>query len=294
MSRVAPVADGRGEAARPVTLARRRRAGGATWRRAFAAAVALCLVAYTVDRAAFEPGPGNPWRLGYGAAAALLLVAISLYAVRRRMPATFGRLGLGTSRAWLRLHRHGGVLVLLLVLMHSGFHVPTGLVTFWLWALVLWAGVTGLIGFALQRWIPRVLGSGLAVEAVYERIPELIGDLRTKAERLAAECSEPVRALYARRVAPELAGPRPRWLYFVDITGGKATQLGEFDHLRRLLGADERERLGELARLYKTKLQLDAHLTLQRALRLWPWIHVPASLLVLALLAVHLGAVFFY
>jgi hypothetical protein len=139
-----------------------------------------------------------------------------------------------------------------------------------------------------------VLGSGLAVEAVYERIPELIGELRAQAERLAAECSEPVRALYARRVAPELAAPRPRWLYFVDITGGKATQLGEFDHLRRHLGADERDKLGELARLYKTKLQLDAHLTLQRALRLWPWIHVPASLLVLALLAVHLGTIFFY
>jgi len=287
-------AAGRSAAPRPAALARRRRAGGAGWRRGFAAAVALCLVAYAVDRSFFEPGPGNPLRLGYGIAAALLLVAISLYAVRRRMAATFGRLGLGTSRAWLRLHQYGGVLVLMLVLMHSGFHVPTGLVTLWLWALTLWAGVTGLVGLGLQRWLPRVLGSGLAVEAVYERIPELIGDLRAKAERLAAECSEPVQALYARRVAPELVAPRPRWLYFVDITGGKAAQLGEFDHLRRHLGADEREKLGELARLYKTKLQLDAHLTLQRALRLWPWIHVPASLLVLALLAVHLGTVFLY
>jgi hypothetical protein len=277
-----------------VTHARRRRSGGKGWRRGFVAAVLLCLVVYAVDRALFEYLPGHPLRLGYGVAAALLLVAVSLYPVRRRAVATAGRLGLGSARAWLRLHQYGGALVLLLVLMHSGFRVPTGLVTFWLWALVLWTGVTGLIGLGLQRWLPRVLGSGLAVEAVYERIPELVGELRAKAERLAAECSEPVRALYARRVAPELAAPRPRWLYFVDITGGKAAQLGEFDHLRRHLAAGEREKLGELARLYKTKLQLDAHLTLQRTLRLWPWIHVPASLLVLALLAVHLGAVLYY
>jgi hypothetical protein len=279
---------------RPAAATRRGRTGGTGWRRGFAVAVLVSVVAYAVDRSLFEPGPGNPWRLGYGVAAALLLVAVSLYAVRRRAVATFARLGLGSARAWLRLHQYGGALVLLLVLMHSGFRVPTGPVTFWLWVLVLWTGVTGTIGLGLQRWLPRALGSGLGVEAVYERIPELVAELRTQAERLAAGCSEPVRALYARRVAPELAAPRPRWLYFVDITGGKAAQLGEFDHLRRHLAADERETLGELAGLYKTKLQLDAQLTLQRTLRLWPWIHVPASLLVLALLAVHLAAVLYY
>lgn len=272
----------------------RRPAAGARWRWGFAALAVVSGAVYAVDRVLFEPGPGNPWRLGYGVAAALLLVAVSLYAVRRRAVRPVSRLGLGRARTWLYLHQYGGLLVALLMLMHSGFRVPTGVVTWWLWALVLWSAATGLVGLGLQRWIPRVLASGLAVEAVYERIPELVDELRAMADRLAAACSEPVRALYARRVAPALAGPERRWLYFFDITGGKAAQLGEFDHLRRLLPPDEREKLGELSRLYKTKLQLDAHYTLQRALKLWPWIHVPTSLVVLVLLALHLAAVLYF
>ncbi len=42
------------------------------------------------------------------------------------------------------------------------------------------------------------------------------------------------------------------------------------------------------------KMELDAHFTLQRLLRLWPIIHVPPAMCLLAAIAVHIAAVVYY
>ena len=44
----------------------------------------------------------------------------------------------------------------------------------------------------------------------------------------------------------------------------------------------------------RTKLELDVHRTLQRPLRWWLYVHVPPSVLLLALVAVHLVTVLYY
>lgn len=264
------------------------------WAWLFAATAALCLGVYAVNALFFEVSPANAWGLTYGAGAALLMVAAGLYGARRRAMALVSKLRLGNARTWLYLHLYGGGLFLLLVLMHSGFRLPSGPVTWWLWALSLWTVASGLVGLALQQWIPRTLGSALALEVLYERIPELVAEIRSKAEALAATCAEPVQALYARRVAPALVAPERRLIYFLDITGGKQSQLKEFDYLRRFLPAEDKEKLGELAQLYKAKLDVDAHYTLQMALRGWLWIHVPTSIALYALLLLHLFAVYQY
>lgn len=264
------------------------------WFWGFVVATSLCLATYGANSLFAEVSPGSVWGLAYGTAAALLMVAAALYGMRRRALSLASKYRLGSARNWLYLHLYGGALFLLLMLMHSAFRIPSGAVNWWLWLLSGWTVASGLFGLALQQWIPRTLGSGLGLEVVYERVGELVGELRDKAEALAATSAEPVQALYARRVAPELAAPKRRWIYFLDITGGKQGQLKEFDYLRRFLSSEEKEKLGELARLYKAKLDLDAHYTLQTALRGWLWAHVPTSMVVLILLILHLGAVFYY
>lgn len=275
--------------------ARRKRSGRRTPGLRWAApAAALAVAIFAVQAIFFEVDPGNRWGVGWGIAAALALAVVSLYGARRRAVRLVSRRRWGTARAWLAVHLYGGGLFALLMLIHSGLRVPTGALTWWLWALSLWTVASGVAGRGLQLWLPRVLGSGLEVEAHYERIPELVAEVRAKAERLAAGCDEPIQALYARRMAPAMTAPERRLLFFVDITGGERARFKEFDHLRRFLGEAERGRLDELVRLYETKLQLDAHYTLQQALRVWPWAHVPASVAVLALFALHLFTVLYY
>ena len=204
------------------------------------------------------------------------------------------RLRLGSSRTWLYGHIYGGTLFLLMVLMHTGFRLPTGSFSWWLWGLSFWTVLSGLAGLALQRWIPRVLASGLTNEVLYERIPELVDELRRKAEALMESGGEVIRGFYAKNLASALAGPHRRWIYYRDITGGMQSRLKRFHYLSGFLSTREQALLDELEKLYRTKLEIDAHWTLQQARRWWLYAHVPTSLLLLVLVVIHLLTIFYY
>jgi hypothetical protein len=262
--------------------------------RPFFLAMLGCVAVYAVEVALFEVRPGNVWAIGYGVAALALLLVAALYGVRRRAMGPASRRKVGSSAAWLRLHVYGSWLFLLLVLMHGGFSLPRGWVTWWLWGLSLWTVASGVAGQLLQRWIPRLLTSGLSVEAHYDRIPELVADLRRRAGALAEGASLEVRSLYERVVAPELSGPTRRPLYFLDITGGIQSKLRDFRYLRGFLAEKPRAELDELERLYRSKLELDAHYTLQLPLRWWLYLHLPVAMLLVVFVVLHLVSVLLY
>jgi len=275
------------------TKAERRRVER-LWLWTFVVALGVCALAFFLNVLFGEVRSANAWGLSYGVAAALLMLGAALLGVRRRTMRFSSRRKLRSSRAWLLFHIYASGLFLPLVLMHSGFGLPRGALTWWLWGLSIWTVLSGLFGLLLQKWIPRVLSSGLSIEVLYDRIPELVDDLRKRAEKLVATCGEPIQALYGRRIAPILAGPTRRTIYYVDITGGYRLPRSEFQYLRKLLGEDEQQKLGELQTLFETKLEIDAHYTLQPALRLWLYLHVPTSLLLVALLALHVWTVIYY
>ncbi len=254
----------------------------------------LCVLSYLWQLGFGEVRPGNAWGIGWGIAAALLCLGVALYGARRRLMRWVSRRRLGSARAWLDFHLYGGLLFALLLLMHSAFRLPTGALNLWLWGLSLWTVLSGLVGVVLQRWIPKVLSSGLWTEINYQRIPELTEDIRRQAEALAVAASEPVRRLYEHQVAATLSQPRRRLAYFVDITGGLNNKLKEFEYLARFLAGEERQRLAELEHLYRAKLEIDAHYTLQPVLRVWLYLHVPISLAVLALIVLHIAMVVLY
>jgi hypothetical protein len=259
----------------------------------FLLATLAAAAAFAANILLSEIHAGNNWSLAYGIAAATLLVLAAVYGARRRMMRLASHFRAGGAAGWLGLHIWGGTLFLLLMLMHSGFRLPSGVITGWLWGLAWWTVISGIGGRLLQRWIPRMLASGLTTEVLYERIPELVEEIRGRAAKLAAGSHEAVARLY-RELEPELAAPRRRWLFFVDITAGRERRGREFAHLRRLLKDEDREQLDRLEELYRTKLEIDAHHTLQQTLRLWLYLHVPGALLLVALLAAHLYSVWAY
>ncbi len=264
------------------------------WWWGFVAVAALCAALLGVNLALFELHPGSTLGMSYGIAATVFLVGAAVYGARRRAMAFASRRGLGRSRAWLYFHLYGGGVFLLLVLMHSGFHLPVGTLNWGLWLLSLWTAASGLGGLMLQRWIPRVLASGLSVEVNYDRIDELAGDIRARAEQLAETCDDSVRALYNKTVAPALSAPERGLIFFLDPTGGIQARLAPFRYLEDRLPAEEKEKLAALERLFRAKLEIDAHYTLQRALRGWLYLHAPPSMLLLALVAIHVATVLYY
>ncbi len=263
------------------------------WLAAFAVALGLCLVALLINALVSEVRPGSGWGRTYGTLAVLLMLAAALLGVRRRTM-RLSRLPIGKTQDWVQLHVYGGTLFLVLVLMHTGPRLPRTAFSAWLLALSVWVAASGVLGVALRKWVPRLLTSSLSLEVLYERIPELIAGVRTRCEALAAAGSTPLQDMFRRRLAPDLVRPRARLIYFVDPKAGIQDRLRELDFLRRLLGAEDQARLDELQSLYKAKLEMDAHYTLQRALRWWLYGHVPVSFVLLLLAAIHVVTVLAY
>jgi hypothetical protein len=265
-----------------------------TWIRQSAAGV-LCLAAVLALNVGIgELETGNAWSLWYGSVATFLMVVAALLSPRRRMQRLATRLRLGSARAWLDVHLAGGILFLLLVLMHSSFRWPTSILGLLLLGLAVWTVGSGIVGLMIQQWVPKVLASGLSVEVLYQRAGELVDNLRRRAEQLAVQSGPPVATLYESAVAARLERLEPRWVYLFDITGGQQSWMRGFEHLGSRVDDEARVALDELERLLRAKIEIDASYSLQRALRWWIWLHVPTSILLLAAVALHIGANLYY
>jgi len=275
---------------RPGTFALKKWVRSPAWMVAFIVGAGITLVALVANAWLGSLDPGNAWGITYGSAAAFFMLAAALYGVRRRLLAV----RVGASQKWLLFHVYGGALFMLLVFAHTEFRLPSGGLNLWLWWLSLIVTVSGFIGIFLQRWIPRTLNSALETEVVYERIPELVKEISGRAEELAENCPPAVREHYLNQVRPNIQRPQRRLGYFFDITGGVRGRARDVAVLSRVLSRDDREKLDELERLYRTKLEMDAQYSLQTALRTWLFAHVPVSIALVVVVALHVYVVIKY
>lgn len=260
------------------------------WLLAFGVATAACLGIYVLNAFVGRVHPSTTWGWGYGIAATVLFVGTLAHPLRRRLM----RFRPGRTFHYLQFHLYAGTLFLLLIFMHTGFEVPQGVLTWWLWFFSLWIVLSGIVGVGLQKWIPTLLASGLDVEINYDRIPELTEELYERAEDLTSDTSPEIRRFYRRKLSDAFEAPRFRPLYFFDVTGGRATRARQFDHLRRVLPAEQKDDLNELEQLARTKRQIDAHYTLQMPLRWWLYLHLPVGILLIALIGLHIFTVLYY
>lgn len=236
--------------------------------------------------------PWSPKRglgLAFGVLAAALFVFEMLYPARRPRAVL-----LGSARSWLQAHVYAGVLGLVAALVHGGLAWPSGRIGFWLLLLALWTTVTGLLGVGLQKWIPASLAEGLRVEAVYERIPALVQELRDQADKLVEGSSDVLDRFYKSEVRTPLGVLQPSWAFLMDVRGGRDRALEPFRRVAQFVEEHEKEKVDDLISLYTEKMELDAHYSLQGLLRRWLVLHVPAAGALIGLLAVHVFGWVFY
>ena len=229
--------------------------------------------------------------MGFGIAAAVALSVVMSYSIRRSLPAV--RV-LGRTKTWLDIHIYGGLLFMLLVLIHTGFDVPSGPLLAVLWTLSVWVVVSGLAGLALQRSVPKMLDAASSFEVDLKRIPELVVELRSRAEKLAMRAGPGAQAYYARELAPDMETPRAAMSSLLGVSRIQNYRSQEFEILRRTLPAESGPMLDELFQLHGTKLQMDLHFTLQRVLRFWLYFHLPAAMVLIGLVVLHVFFVLYF
>ena len=157
--------------------------------------------------------------------------------------------------------------------------------------------LSGLIGYGLQRLIPRRLSQS-GVEVIYERVPAELADIRARVEALVSDATEQHGSATLARHYVESLGwffRRPR--FFLDhLSGGRrglAWVARESAAVARYLDQSETACLDEITALARLKDRVNFHWSLQSLLRYWLFVHIPlaAAAIVLALwhvLLVHL------
>ncbi len=211
----------------------------------------------------------------------------------------------------MRGHLWLGLLSLLLILFHGGFAFrgPLTLVLMLLFFIVIGSGI---LGAAIQHYVPSFMTSRVPLETIYEEIPHVRAQLREEADQLAIAICGPLdearaargeteeqaqtvlveiehddrerfREVYLHKVRPYLADPETPGAELADPLRSGET----FEALRRLLAPPVHGVLDDLENICEEERQLSRQIRIYRWLHGWLLVHVPLSIALLVLGAVH-------
>ena len=232
--------------------------------------------------------PAYPYLTGWGLFAVILF--LSVYNARKKLPF----LPLGTSESWLQVHIYLGFFTFLLFVIHLNWRSPRGPFEAVLALLFLLVSGSGVVGLFLTRTLARRLSSR-GGEVLFEKIPGLRHALKTDAEQLSvgADSRSPMIAeFYTTQLAPFFAAPRNFWLHLAESRRPAGALLMELEDLLRFATEADSKTIEKLATLVRQKNGLDYHRSLQLALRLWLFVHIPLTYGLLVFIALHVILVF--
>lgn len=272
-----------------------RTAESARWRRRGLWA-ALALVASYVAYAFAIPFPhgGSAMGVAYGVLGTLAVLVLLYFGVRKRSY----RSRWGTLETWLQSHLYLGLLAALLILFHSGFRFQdkVALAAFAALLLVVASGIWGAFAYTT---VPRQLTEAEG-NLTPEQMAEQLNQLARTMARLAAGRSQPFQQVCTGLLAELRPARLAGWKLLVSRGGGGtsgerpaswAAPLGQ-------VPAAEQVELRQLLVLARQRKELHQRLLRQQRYRnlleVWLYLHLPLSIALVALIAAHLVAVFYY
>ena len=233
--------------------------------------------------------------LAYGVGGYFLMLYAALLGARRKVPVW----RIGRAQTWMRGHLWLGFLSLPLILFHCAFTWKGSLTTV-LMALLFITVATGVLGAALQHFVPIFMASSIPMETIYEEIPNVRHKLCDEADLLAdaiagnaenegaiqiemeSEIRERFAGIYMHTIRPVLASP------LRDSLASRPPNLTPvFDSLRKMLPVELRSVIDDLENVCEEERQLRKQRRIHLWLHGWLLVHVPLSVALLVLGAVH-------
>lgn len=280
------------------------------WALAFVLGTVAGAVLY-VPYARFAPqGPRGSSALGltFGILAFLLMLFAGLLGARKKAPV----LRVGRVQHWMRGHLWLGLLSLPLVLYHAGFTWGAGGLSRMLMVLTTIVIASGIVGAALQHFLPRVMTREIPMETIYEQIEAIRELLKKEAQAIVAAAekelakAQPVAVAAAAgdaAAAPAATVPplevfrefiAKELMPFLEDPKHSATGWQErgpaqsaFDDVHTLLPPAVHPALEDLENICEEERQLLRQERLHAWLHGWLLVHVPLSYGLLVLVAVH-------
>ncbi len=219
---------------------------------------------------------------------------LASYNIRKRL----SFLPIGSSASWLQMHLYVGLIALFVFLLHIEFRIPNGLLEFSLAAVVLLLMTSGFGGIFISRFFAKRLAT-TGEEIIFERIPIFIRNIQEETEGLVSqsitdEKSSSIATLYSQHLHHYFCKPR----YLLHHLAGSDRPLiaiqGKVNAIERYLNKAEQKIADDIIELIKTKYNLDYHFAHQAILKLWLFIHIPLSYILILLSILHVILVYVY
>lgn len=219
---------------------------------------------------------------GYGIAGTALILTNLLYLVRRR----FARLSVGSLRAWLDVHVFTGLFGGMLVMFHSAFQARSGIAMVTVGALLV-VIATGLLGRYLYSLSPKPELERLQTQLrALDAVGPGMGQMLAQRMELVARTAAPAPSLLAVLAAlPSFRRELSQRRAIIDQTIGHYAQF--FGPEVQLLSRP----IAECTSIYLSEVRSAAAGAL---LRSWRGLHRFAALLMVLLVAVHIGIAWYY
>jgi hypothetical protein len=262
---------------------------------------------YAIYRVPASGGPmgGSALGLAFGITGFAFMIFAGLLGARNKVPVW----RVGRAQTWMRGHLWLGLLSLPLVVFHSGFRYGHGL-TAVLMTLLIVVVASGIFGAALQHYMPRVMTREVTMETIYEEIGHVRAQLREEAAELVGQAtagkakaaaagaegsaaiaiaadekdeSAPLRDFFEQELKPFLEKPGARG----QALGDAAQSRNAFAQLRTLLPLALHPTIEDLESICEEERQLTLQAQLHMWLHGWLLLHIPVSLALILLGAVH-------
>lgn len=290
------------------------------WLTATIVLLAVATLAYIPYALSSRTGPsgGSAPGLIYGISGYGMMLFAGLLGVRKKVPVW----RIGRAQTWMRGHLWLGALSFPLILFHAGF-AWRGQLTAVLMLLFLIVWISGIVGAAIQHYLPQMMTSRVPLETIYEEIPHVRQQLREEADQLVASICGPLsgttsgqtaaelsdsaegsesaaigvttlievepedrarfRAVYLNTIRPFLDDPEAPHVEFSNTLRSSAV----FESLRRMLPSSIHAVLEDLETICEEESQLSRQRKLYHFLHGWLLVHVPLSIALLVLGGIH-------
>jgi hypothetical protein len=274
---------------------------------AIAALVATAIYTFLRPATPAKLFGGTALGITFGSIGSGLMIFEGLLGARQKVPVW----RLGRLQTWMRGHLWLGLLSGVFILLHGRFALGHGL-TRVLMILFVLVTLSGIVGVALQHYLPRRLTQSIPMETTFEQIDRVCELLVKEAEELIAAAVKqavPAQAQSAaagaasvatvavaedpapatlRKYCDEEVFPflQPRGLVGARNSAERRAQAA-ITRLRTLLPPPFHDTLDALREICGERAQLDRQRRMHYWLHGWLFVHIPLSYAVLVLGAVH-------
>jgi hypothetical protein len=285
-----------------------------TWTALLFAAATLVYIPYAMTSQT-GPSGGSAMGLTFGIGGYAMMLFAGLLGARKKVPVW----RVGRTQTWMRGHLWLGLLSFPMILYHGGF-AWKGQLTAVLMILLFIVILSGIIGAAIQHYVPSQLTASVPLETIYEEIPHVRQQLRDEADQLVSSICGPLtgwdatppgeenepasrseslvatvltevepedrarfRTIYMNSIRPFLESPEKPDGDFATPTKSTAV----FDSLRRMLPKPVHAVLEDLESICEEERQLSRQRKIYHLLHGWLLVHVPASIALLVLGGIH-------